>query len=373
MIKPESLLAESITKKWKKFGKDPTIIEGMIYALYLLECLKLTGLDFIFKGGTSLVLLLDLPQRFSVDIDIILNPSIKKADLEAYLVKIVDSSNFIRMELDECRSYQPGIPKAHYKFFYVSNFSTRDRDGRPISNPERETLLDIVFTENLYPVLVERSLQTEWLITDGEVTRVNVPDVNSITGDKLTAFAPNTTGVPYGVEKEKEIMKQLFDIGCLFDHVDDIEIVKRAFNNCVRSEIDYRPDRKIESPDQVLRDIIETSLMISRIVNLSSNETTLELNEIYTGINQFRHYVFEGTFRLMEAKVASSKAAFLAVMILQDYRDELPRFRPDIPLIDYLIINPDYNDLNKRLKFIARGEALYYWHQTIKLLFPEKA
>ena len=50
MIKIESLSADWITERRNKFRKDPTIIEGMIYALYLLECLKLTGLDFIFKG-----------------------------------------------------------------------------------------------------------------------------------------------------------------------------------------------------------------------------------------------------------------------------------------------------------------------------------
>jgi len=370
MIKPESLSSDWIAGRRKKFGKDPTIIEGMIYALYLVECLKLSGLDFIFKGGTSLILLLDHPKRFSVDIDIILNPSIKKADLEEYLEKIVDSSNFISMELDERRSYQPGIPKAHYKFIYVSNFSTKDRDGRPISNPERETLLDIVFTENPYPVLVEKSLQTEWLDTDGEIKRVNMPDVDSITGDKMTAFAPNTTGVPYGFEKEKEIMKQLFDIGCLFDHVVDVEIVKRAFNNCVRSEIEYRPDRKIKSPDQVLRDIIETSLMISRIASISSKETTRELNEINTGINQFRHYVFEGTYGLMDAKLAASKAAYLATIILTDYHGEIQRFNQGIPFTDYLITNPGYNSLNKRLKFVAGGEPLYYWYKTLQILYP---
>ena len=370
MIKPESLSAEWITEKRKKFGKDPTIIEGMIYALYLLEHLKLSGLDFIFKGGTSLVLLLDQPKRFSVDIDIILDPSIKKADLESYLGKIVNSSSFIRMELDERRSYQPGIPKAHYKFFYLSNFSSRDRDGQPISNPERETLLDIVFTENPYPVLVERSLQTEWLDTDGEIAKVNMPDADSITGDKMTPFAPNTTGVPYGIEKEKEIMKQLFDIGCLFDHIVDIEIVKRAFNNCVRSEIEYRPDRKIKSPDQVLRDIIETSLMISRIASLSSKETTWELNEIYTGINQFRHYIFEGTYGLMDAKLTSSKAALLAAIILMNFNAKMPKFNPNIPLSEFLITHPDYNILNKRLKFVAQGEALFYWCQTVNLLYP---
>jgi hypothetical protein len=65
MIDIKSLSAGWLAEKKKKYGKDPTIIESMVYALYLLEQLKLTGLDFIFKGGTSLVLLMEQPKRFS--------------------------------------------------------------------------------------------------------------------------------------------------------------------------------------------------------------------------------------------------------------------------------------------------------------------
>jgi len=143
-----------------------------------------------------------------------------------------------------------------------------------------------------------------------------MPNVNSVTGDKLTAFAPNTTGVPYGIDKEKEIMKQLFDVGCLFDEISDIEVVKQSFNSIVIPEIEYRPERNIESADQVLQDIIDTSLLIAGITNLSKDEKDPALREINTGINQFKHYLFEGTFGLLEAKVASSKAALLAAIIL---------------------------------------------------------
>jgi hypothetical protein len=69
MIDKESLSAEWLEGKRKRYKKDPGIIEGMIHALYLLDQLKLTGLDFIFKGGTSLVLLMEKPLRFSVDIN----------------------------------------------------------------------------------------------------------------------------------------------------------------------------------------------------------------------------------------------------------------------------------------------------------------
>ncbi|MBN1183376.1 MAG: nucleotidyl transferase AbiEii/AbiGii toxin family protein [Bacteroidales bacterium] len=164
MIKVESLSPDWITEKRKKFSKDPTIVEAMIHALYLLEHLRRTELEFIFKGGTSLVLLLNQPKRFSVDIDIILNPAITGDILEVHLSKIVASSAFTGMELDEKRSYQKGIPKAHFKFYYESNFASRDRYGNTISNPQREILLDIIIAENPYPVIIEKPVETGWLL-----------------------------------------------------------------------------------------------------------------------------------------------------------------------------------------------------------------
>lgn len=43
----------------------------MIRALALVEALVIEGLDFTFKGGTSLILILDRPYRLSIDADII--------------------------------------------------------------------------------------------------------------------------------------------------------------------------------------------------------------------------------------------------------------------------------------------------------------
>src|SRR6185312_12861440 len=182
--------------------------------------------------------------------------------LESYLTKIVGGSAFKRMELDERRSYKEGIPKAHYKFIYDSNYANRDKNGN--ANSEREILLDVLFADHHYPQLVDRPLKTDWLLQDGEILAVSTPDINSITGDKLTAFAPNTTGVLYGVSKEKEIIKQLFDIGCLFDLLTDIEVVKKSFTNSALGEIKYRPERNIASVKQVLLDTIDTAILIAK-------------------------------------------------------------------------------------------------------------
>lgn len=367
MIDLKTLSAEWIAEKRKKYSKDPTLMESMIYALYLLEQLQLSGLDFIFKGGTSLILLMQEPKRFSVDIDIIISPKIGKEELEKFLSKIEETSAFTRMELDERRSYQGDIPKAHYKFIYNSNFATKNQAGEVVSNPEREILLDILFAENHYPQLVEIPLETDWLLQDDKRIVVTTPDINSILGDKLTAFAPNTTGIPYKAEKEKEILKQLFDIGNLFDLLTDIDIFKQSFLETAKDEIKYRPEREIKSVEQVLNDIIETSLLIAKKDILKTEDEKAKFAEMNTGINQFRHFVFVGKFEILEAQVASAKSAYLSAFVLTD-SSEIKKFNDTIPLTDYMITNTDYNFLNKRLKFVAKGEALFYWYQTIKLL-----
>lgn len=370
MIDIKSLSAEWIAGKRNKYSKDPNIMESMIYALYLLEQLQLSGLDFIFKGGTSLILLMEEPRRFSVDIDIIISPKISREELEKCLSEVANSSAFVRVELDEKRSYLGDIPKAHYKFIYNSNFANRNKDGNVISNPDREILLDILFSDNHYPTVIEIALDTEWLLKTGKPVIVRTPDINSITGDKLTAFAPNTTGVPYNMEKEKEIIKQLFDVGCLFPLLTDIEVFKKSFIESAKGEIAYRPERKIESIEHVLRDIIETGLLIAKKDTLKTEDEKAKYGEINKGINQFRHFVFLGRFDILEAQVASAKAAYLAAIVLTDHSEVLKKFSNLIPLADYLIINPDFNYLNKRLKFVAEGEALFYWYHTINLLYP---
>ena len=73
MIHPESLSLEWIQSVGTRLGKvDKALLEKAIRALFLEEQLKIRGLDFQFKGGTSLLLHLPTPLRFSIDVDIVL-------------------------------------------------------------------------------------------------------------------------------------------------------------------------------------------------------------------------------------------------------------------------------------------------------------
>lgn len=64
MITKENYLEEHIREIQLRSRKDPQLIERSLYALGLLEALSSTGMKFIFKGGSCLMLLLphDFPE-----------------------------------------------------------------------------------------------------------------------------------------------------------------------------------------------------------------------------------------------------------------------------------------------------------------------
>ena len=116
---------------------NPPILEKMIHALSLLQQLKAHGLDFTFKGGTSLVLLLAKSRRFSLDIDIITTQS--REEVEAILDKVVTNSHFNKWDLQDRRSYKECgaagirtlVQTKHLKAFYMLSlfFDFRHLEG----------------------------------------------------------------------------------------------------------------------------------------------------------------------------------------------------------------------------------------------------
>lgn len=356
MISKHSLTQEWLTEKRKLYKSDPSIMERVIYALKLLEELVQTDLQFIFKGGTSLLLLMDEPSRFSIDIDIIISDKIAREELEKELNKIVGNGIFKRIELDERRSYRGNIPKAHYRFFYDSNETKK----------EQEILLDVLFEESTYPQVIERHITCEWLHHEGDPLIVTTPDLHSITGDKLTAFAPKTIGIPYGREKEKEIIKQLYDVGMLFNLVTDIAKVKASFIPIAEKEILYRAEASMVLTN-VLDDIFETGILLARRDSQLDPVSKSYMKELQTGINQFGHFIYRGAFRIEDAQLASAKAAYLAAMIKVDYNGEIKKYDTNASV--QLIQHKEFQFLNKKLKFVSGG-ALFYWNETLNLLYP---
>lgn len=341
----------SYTKSWlddlrvlnKKI--DPILCEKMIRALGLLEALVTNKLDFVFKGGTSLILLIEKPERFSIDIDI--NTKASKDEVEKVINSFSGNSLFNRYI--EKKRPDKGIPKAHYYFYYDS----------VVSGKETYVMLDVLFEEHPYPKIVDTPIKSHWIKPHGMPITVKTPDIDSLLGDKLTVFAPYSTGIPYNIGKSMEIIKQLFDIGRLFDHLTNLDTVRISFNKIALKELEFR---KLElSRKDVLDDIIETSLLVTRFPGGNKDDSP-ELRELLNGLNRFKSYPIAVKYRADDAILSASKAAYIA-SCLKNGKSK----------IDFYIgeSEPAILNLPEKFKHIAKlkrrlPEAYYYWCKAIE-------
>lgn len=93
-------------------------------------------------------------------------------------------------------------------------------------------MLDILYEKANYSKLISLPIQSAFIPIIGEPLNIDVPGLEDILGDKQTTFAPNATGIPYFKKEASismEIIKQLYDIGNLFDMVWDVQIIINTF------------------------------------------------------------------------------------------------------------------------------------------------
>lgn len=215
------------------------------------------------------------PHRLSIDIDIIL--PLSNQNLTATLQQIAMSNGFSRIEEQSRKS---GIvPKTHYKFFYTS----------AVENKESYILLEILFEQIPYNRIIELPITNIFLATEGEDRTVRVPDINNLLADKLTAFAPQTVGVPYwkgNSECGMEIMKQLYDIGALFDKSDDMVSLSAVYRTIAEQEASYRD--KYFSVDDILHDTMDHALSIC----FRKSRNNVEYQVLERGIKQVSSHIF---------------------------------------------------------------------------------
>jgi len=286
------------------------------------------------------------------DIDIICPPG---TNIEEYVHKNGDAYGFGEVKLVE-RVTSRDLPRTHAKFFYlVTNVTNTTIDN---------ILLDVLFEDIYYHNVVQLPIQSRFLKSEGEPVMVNVPGKADMLGDKLTAFAPNTTGIPY-FKGEKdcsmEIIKQLFDIASLFDVTDDITIVADTFRKLASVELQYR-NLDPENIAQVLDDIFQTSLCICLRGQIEPDTFKL----LQAGTKRIQSFVHSEKYTIDSAITNASKAAYLSVLIANGAATAV-HFDPQNiePLRDAIINEPLNAKLNKLKK--TNIEAFFYWNEIAKM------
>ena len=296
MLKRENYTSEHIDALRKQTGADPSILERTVFAFGLLEALCRVKMPFIFKGGTSLLVLLDEPRRLSTDIDIIVAPG---TDVDGFIQQTGQIFPF-RDVKENIRKGNNGIEKRHFRFLFNS-----PRQGKEIS-----ILLDVVFEDNPYAKLITKPVQSRLLMSEGDSLLVTVPDKNCVLGDKLTAFAPHTTGIPFGIDKELEIIKQMFDCWTLLQEMDDYQTVAAVYNHVAQVEAGYR-GLPIQ-PKDVLLDTIQSCLCIMGRNGIRPDD----YRHYLTGINAIQGHIFRGRLNGENAGMLACEIMYLAAYLL---------------------------------------------------------
>ncbi|MEB2773770.1 nucleotidyl transferase AbiEii/AbiGii toxin family protein [Algoriphagus sp. D3-2-R+10] len=351
MIRSDSLHIDWITKVSSSNRQaDKILVEKVIRAM-LLEGLVKQNLDFIFKGGTALMLLLDSSKRLSIDIDIIIEH--EPEDLKETFETLLQEQGFTRFELQE-RKTSFNIHKAHYKFFYQPIHKTQAG--------EESILLDILFEKVEYSKIIEVPINSKFLLSDGEPIRVKVPSIEDILGDKLTAYAPNSTGIPYykgEISMSMEIMKQLYDIGNLVDIAEGGGLIKKTFEKFALTELEYRNQPKLTVND-VLEDIYQTSLcLVSRGADGKG-----DFDHLQTGIQRVSRFIFSESFHIDKAIIFASKAAYISTLMKYNHT-KIEKYGNPAIMKDWAIGEPSWPRLNRLKK--SNPEAFFYWYKIFEL------
>lgn len=352
MIDREGITLDWINKVSKENrNADKILVEKVIRALCLLEGLAKQKLSFVFKGGTALMLHFTSSKRLSIDIDIII-PG-KHEELEELLQSVASEHGFLRIEL-HLRNTNSKIDKAHYKFYYTPLHKT--------SKEEEYVLLDVLFEEVQYKNVIDLKIQSSFLPEKESPYSVKSACLEDIMGDKLTAYAPNTTGIPYFKGKDSmsmEIIKQLYDIGNISDKVTDLETIKSTFHKFAGTELSYRELSDITSND-VLEDIYQTSLCIVT----RGADGKGDFDQLQRGIQRISRFIFSESYHIEKAITHASKAAYFAKLIKHDSK-AIEKYSNPLHIGDWLIAAPMNTKLNRLKK--SNPEAFFYWYKIYEL------
>src|SRR6185369_10563281 len=170
MFSPGIYTANWLRKQARALGGcQPEILERCVHAMTLLGHLAESGLPFVFKGGTSLLLHLKEIRRLSIDVDIVCGE--KPEVVNEVVARIGKMSPFSRCEEDN-REHGDLPKRRHFKFYFRSVFGPQT---------ELPILLDVVEESRSHHQTTRRPIQTVFLEPEREIL-VSLPTLESLLG-----------------------------------------------------------------------------------------------------------------------------------------------------------------------------------------------
>ncbi len=359
--------------------RQPGVLGKCLLALELTGCLAQTDLPFVFKGGTSLVILLNPVRRLSVDVDILCREP--KEALERALDEVVAEHPLFISWVHQVYRDREAPPTRHYKIHVNSRI-----DGSPDPNIQ----LDVIHSqEEVHARITETPLGIpDWGI-ESQVT-VATPSLSSLFADKMATFAPTTIGYPYqpitrtgqlGEPRPIKLVKHLYDVGFLAEVADDNEEIMKTYENIFAEQCRYR-GLSCGMRD-ALEDTLHTSFLAARLHSRKDGTRNLAIPTAPTsqnddekslflraGCRSLESHLFEDLFGWDKVRIAAGRAALGAAFIRARHNGNLAEMikkanTPGAEMAGARLDDP-YTDLNM-LK-TTDPVAFALWLQAAKLL-----
>lgn len=311
-------------------AQDLVMLERCVIALELVGRLKQHGLNFTFKGGTSLLLHLPEPKRLSIDVDIICQEADK---LPEVLDNVVREAPFTRWEPQPHRD-RDEPPTKHALVFYNSSVAPPDFGAFIV--------IDVIETDTPHARLIEKELNTNF-IEPVESVSITLPSVSSMLGDKLAAFAPGTIGYPYepltrkgdpDTPRPANVVKHLFDVGQLAALADNLEEAITSYQNIHAEQCQWRGAHTL---DACLDDTQAAAVLASQVEALNQASGDKDVDFFRQGVNSVASHMFAERFGRAALRIASARATLVAEVVRRNRKDfnlvEALTARPDIALL----------------------------------------
>jgi len=322
--------------KGSSFHTLPLLTEQAIHCLELVAELSASGLSFQFKGGTSLLLILDSPKRFSIDVDIATDENIEI--IEKTLSHICTTYGvFIGWE-KRVHKTKPWIPLSSYYLYYNSVIKGNASDDCYI-------MLDVQL--QLSPYIIEKKAVCCDSLYECDVI-VDLPSPGSIIGDKLLTIGPETLGIPIGKNKQAQRLKHVFDVGCLIEMHPSLNEIRSSFNGCIKHECE------LQKTSCTLEDIAYDTLRFTLSIQPFHDKPSLDqLHDPYTreiceGHDPFSQHLFQDSYSWDDMqKNMAIVAVVISAACIPDISDETLynviegkyHFRNAYPLLDQWCMN----------------------------------
>lgn len=295
-------------------------LEKAIFSLEYLGQLRKAGLDFIFKGGSAIqVVLGEKWIRLSVDADICSNTS------QEALTEVLDS--IYQKFNKDAFSFEPreiklagSIPFYSYIFKAPSITATEET---------RTCLLDVM---GIKPNYATTQLDLKTSFFDSDIT-LTTPTVGALLGDKLTTIGPNTMGRRLADSRNGvEYAKHFYDIKNLQEVDFSFKECSQAFHESIEVQ------SKIRSKDFSVSECCEDMLFTCQVASLPQrigeqliaklpsklrSRALLEFRILQDGLKRFQPFLVQKlTYSWDDLRYHSALAALLTKMVQADLSED---------------------------------------------------